>query len=67
MDQQNCAEIEELEAQHNTRQMYEKVKEVTGTNRRRVRNSCITNKDGRVLLDQQEIQDRWKEDIERAF
>ena len=63
----NCAEIEELEAQHKTRQMYEKVKEVTETNRRRVGNSCITNKDGRVLFDQQEIQDRWKEYIEELF
>ena len=47
--------------------MYEKVKEVTGTNRRRVGKSCITNKDGRVLFDQQEIQDRWKEYIEELF
>lgn len=63
----NCAEIEELEAQHKTRQMYEKVKEVTGTNRRRAGNNCVTNKDGRVLFDQQEIQDRWKEYIEELF
>ena len=52
----NCAKIEE--AQHKARQMCEKVKEVTGTKRRRVGNRCITNIDGRMLFDQQEIQDR---------
>ena len=46
--------------------MYEKVKEVTGTNRKRVGNSFI-KKDGRVLFDQQEIQDRGKKYIEELF
>ena len=64
---ENCAKIEELEAQHKTREMYQKVKEVTGTDRRRAGNSCITSKEGRVLFDQQEIQDRWKEYIEELF
>ena len=42
----NFAEIEDLVAQHKTRQMDEKV---TGTNRRKVGNSCTTNKDGCVI------------------
>ena len=63
----NCLEIEELEAKHKTREMYEKVKEITATNQKKRGNSCVTSKDGRVLFDQQEIQDRWKEYIEELF
>ena len=47
--------------------MYEKVKEVTGTNRKNSGNSCIKNKEGKVLFDQQEIQDRWTEYLEGFF
>ena len=47
--------------------MCEKVKEVTWTNRKKSGNSCIKNKEGKVLFDQQEIQDRWTEYIERLF
>ena len=64
---QQCSEIEELESKHKTREMYEKVKEVTGTNRKKSGNSCIKNKEGKVLFDQQEIQDRWTEYIEGLF
>ena len=31
--------------------MYEKVKEVTGTNRKKSRNSCIKNKEEKVSFD----------------
>ena len=55
---QQCSEIEELESKHETREMYEKVKEVTGTNRKKSGNSCIKNKEGKVF-DQQEIHFRW--------
>ena len=34
---------------------------------RRTGNSCITNKDARVLFNQQEIQDRWKMYIQVLF
>ena len=64
---ENCSVIEKLDAEHKTREMYKKIKEVTGTNRKKTGNSCITSKSGQVLFDQQEIQDRWKEYIEELF
>ena len=47
--------------------MYEKIQEVTGTNRKKSGNSCIKNKEGKVLFDQQEIEDRWTEYLEGLF
>ena len=64
---QQCSGIEEFESKHKTREMYEKVKAVTGTKRKKSGNSCIRNKEGKVLFDQQEIQDRWTEHIEGLF
>ena len=48
---QQCSEIKELESKHKTREMYEKVKEVRGTNRKKSGNSCIKSKEGKVLFD----------------
>ena len=67
MDKWKLCKIEELEAHNKTREMYQNVKEVTGTDRRRAGNSFISSKEGRVLFDQQEIQDRWKEYIAELF
>ena len=64
----SSAKIIELEEQHKTWEIYQKVKVVTGVDRRRAGNSFITNKEGRVLFDQQKSQDRReKKNIEELF
>ena len=47
--------------------MYESFKEATGTNRKKSGNCCVKNKEGKVLFDQQEIQDRCIEYIKELF
>ena len=64
---QQCSEIKELESKYKTREMYENVRDVAGTNRKESGNSGIKNKEGKVLFDLQEIQDKWTEYIEELF
>ena len=68
MDKLELCKIEELEAQHKTREISQQVQDDTGPHLRRAENSCITSIEVRVLfVDQQEIQNRWKEYIEELF
>ena len=58
---EKCDAIEELEAQHKSKEMYDKVKEVIGSSRKGTNCECIRDKDGKMLFDRGEITTRWEE------
>ena len=63
---ERCEEMEDLQRKHQSRLLHEKIKELT--DRRRGINtssSCVNNKDGKMLLEKEEIEKRWVEYIEK--
>ena len=62
---EQCEEIESLEKQHKTKEMYDKVRELT-KNVHLKGGGSITDKNGKILFDQEEIDKRWVEYIKRA-
>jgi len=63
-----CKEIEEDMKNHNVRDFHTKVKKLTDrkTNSR-AGNNCIKDKDGNVLFEQKEVEDRWVEYIRDLY
>ena len=57
---EQCEETESLEKQHKTKEMYDKVKEITKKFTQKGGGS-ITEKNGKILFDQKEIAKRWVE------
>ena len=62
-----CADIEELEMQHKSKEMYDKVKEVTGSSKKTSNCECIRDKDGNMLFDRGEITSRWVEYVSELY
>lgn len=62
-----CTEIENLDKLHKTRDMHNKIKEVTGSRKRMQVSRCIKNKEGKTLFGEDEIEKRWVEYIEDLF
>ena len=56
-----CREIEVLQAQNRYDKVYEKVKEISGKNKRTNANNELKDKDGNTIKNEQEILKRWKE------
>ena len=63
---EQCEEIESLEKQHKTKEMYDKVKELTKKCTLKGGGS-ITDKNGKILFDQEEIDKRWVEYIKELY
>ena len=63
---EQCEEIESLEKQHKTKEMYGKVKELTKKCTLKGGGS-ITDKNGKILFDQEEIDKRWVEYIKELY
>ena len=59
-------EIENLEKQHKTKEMYGKVKELTKKCTLKGEGS-ITDKNGKILFDKEEIDKRWVEYIKELY
>ena len=59
-------EIESVEKQHNTKEMYDKVKELTKKCTQKEGRS-ITDKNGKILFDQEEIAKRWVEYMKELY
>ena len=53
--------VETLQSQHRTREMHEKIKEVTGQGRKQKGNNCIKDKNRNMLFDENEIKKIWEE------
>ena len=63
---EQCEEIESLEKQHKTKEMYDKVKELTKKCTLKGGGS-ITDKNGKILFDQEEIDKSWVEYIKELY
>ena len=63
---EQCEEIESLEKQHKTKEMYDKVKELTKKCTLKGGGS-ILDKNGKILFDQEEIDKRWVEYIKELY
>ena len=55
---QQCQEVEDLDRQHQSKEMHDKVRELTSAKSQSRKAGCIKNKDGTMLFDQGEISDR---------
>ena len=62
-----CEEVEQLEKQYKLREMHSKVKELASKNLKKKTSSCIKDKDGNILFDQEKIADRWVEYITELY
>ena len=62
-----CEEVEQLEKQYKSREMHNKVKELTSKNTKKKASGCIRDKNGNILFDQEEIAARWVEYITELF
>jgi hypothetical protein len=56
-----CEDIEELQKKHKYRDMYEKVRELSGAAKSRAISNCIKSTDDKTLFDKDEILKRWTE------
>ena len=63
---EQCKEIESLEKQHKTKEMHDKVKELTKKCTLKSGGS-IADKYGKILFDQEEIVKRWVEYIKELY
>ena len=61
-----CEDIENLEKQHKTKEMYDKVKQLTKKCTQNGEGS-ITDKNGKILFDQEEIGKRWVEYLKELY
>ena len=50
-----CEEVEQLEKQYKSREMHNKVKELTSKNTKKKSSGCIKDKNGNILFNQEEI------------
>ena len=64
---QQCEQIEKLREEHKSKEMHDKVKYITNKRRRKLGNSCITSKNGKILCEEDDIQERWCEYIGELF
>ena len=62
-----CEEVEQLEKQYKSREMHNKVKELTSKNTKKKARGRIKDKNGNILFDQEEIAARWVEYITELF
>lgn len=60
-----CAEIEIYGL--NSKQAHEEIRLISGRQRKVNRNSCIKDKDGKILFEENEIQERWCQYIGELF
>ena len=64
---QNCKEIEELDAQNRSKELHRKIKSITGKKKRSNASKCIENKNGEMLFEDEEIVNRWVEYIQELY
>ena len=62
-----CEEVEQLEKQYKSREMHNKVKELTSKNTKKKASGCIKDKNGNILFNQEEIAARWVEYITELY
>ena len=64
---EKCKEVEELDRQNRSKEMYQKVKEMTRKKKTTRGNNCVEDKDGNMLFEDHEIEERWNEYIGELY
>ena len=63
-----CEEIEDLEKKHHAKELHQKVKDLTDRKRNiRTGNGCIKDKDGNLLFEKRDVENRWVEYISELY
>ena len=63
-----CDELLQLEKSNNAKEMHRKVKEVTGTKKKKTCvQMCIKDKNGNILFEKEKIEERWCEYIKELY
>ena len=62
-----CGEIESLEREHKSKEMHDKVKEMCNKRRSNQGNNCISDKNGKMLFDSEEVTNRWVECVNELY
>ena len=62
-----CEEVEQLKKQYKSREMHNKVKELTSKNTKKKASGSKKDNNGNILFDQQEIAARWVEYITELY
>ena len=63
---EQCTEVEELERNHKFESMHKKIKEITGK-RKLARGNVIKNKEGEIMMEIEEVLNRWEEYVKDLF
>ena len=64
---EQCTDIEELERKGRIDQMYEKVRALTGGFKSKMRITAIKDTNGKLLTDEMQVLNRWKEYVEELY
>ena len=56
---EQCREVEDLERQFRTKEMHQKVKQITNKSKTNTNIGCIKDRNGNVLFDKEKIAERW--------
>ena len=65
---EKCDEILQLDKRNNSKELHAKVKEVTGTKKKKSGiQACIKDKEGNILFEKEKIEARWTEYIKELY
>ncbi|KAG1710423.1 Craniofacial development protein 2 [Nymphon striatum] len=64
---EQCEEIEELDKKHQSREMHNRVKDMTNKRKGIKGAGCIADKDGNIFFDEETIKERWVEYIRELY
>ena len=64
---EQCREIEDLERQFRTKEMHQKVKQITNKSKTNTNMGCIKDRNGNILFDKEKIAERWVEYIKELY
>ena len=64
---EQCREVEDLEKQFRTKEMHQKVKQITNKSKANTNMGCIKGRNSNILFDKEKIAERWVEYIEELY
>ena len=64
---EQCREVEDLERQFRTKEMHQKVKQITNKSKTDTNSGCIKDKYSNILFDKDKIAERWVEYIKELY
>ena len=64
---EQCREVEDLERQFRTKDMCQKIKQMTNKSKTNTNIGCIKDRNGNILFDKGKIAERWVEYIKELY